>query len=862
MNPVFMSLLQVAYAKAARASTARTRPPTPPRSSSAASRRSPRTPLPLTCASDLPLEQHFSHPCIRSRFCKTSMRCAIHSSTSKSVTRTLLQTSDEKGCKCVKSQCIRKYCECFAAGRKCTSPCTCVGCCNPHGVRKSHRPSGDFVIAAEGKSEEDKSEEDQEVPAAEETPKAKPTRARPQLRSKTLISTSDTVIATSRKQSGSLGTPRSPEYRPSKNTRLPTSPPAAATRSEQAAEQRGADVAFSPQAPQLEDDRAPQPQAGKAPLHPRLGDLQQAARSRQQRGANSPRKQQQLGAREQDKPAAPPQTNLDSLLAAVDILEGDGGGGGNAPAHGDDADAAYAELPGSGGGCGGGGYPPDPRYAGYAPRLGLRTGSQLVYADEEHARAAYDGAYAAQLVRYHDLMRPDWDCLIPEDNVLSHHRKHAMRALAPHDARLRAPPPQRMQRAYPPAYDDPRAAAAYASRYAPPPRYYDPRYDDPRYEGAYAAARGQRGYMGQPEDATPAAYHPHGRAPPATHYPDDVAPHGVPPTSSSRLGGAASLAPRPGFAPRRTLPVKRKAPAPADWQEAYYASERQQALLRGAHPADIYQPERECRGEDQERYEPSPRRGRSDGPYQRSPRPDDCRSGDMRSSGDLRDADAPPQSGQWGTHAGYPDSHHQPFRSSSTQIVVSPPRYGVQQDARGGAPPPFREREHEHDGPQHGRWGEQGQQRYSVQREAAHSPSAMRELDDRTPAPPQESPQRSQAMLPPAQRQAPQSTAEGARNGGVDAAGKAGEPRPVSEDSTSSAARGEATQFDGNVQNADALTRSEGAVARGAPSLLQPGAHNSAADGDAVSDSPPKVRGASDVRCAIWLSSSTAVTDA
>jgi hypothetical protein len=34
------------------------------------------------------------------------------------------------GCRCRKSMCLKKYCECFQAGIKCNSSCTCLHCCN------------------------------------------------------------------------------------------------------------------------------------------------------------------------------------------------------------------------------------------------------------------------------------------------------------------------------------------------------------------------------------------------------------------------------------------------------------------------------------------------------------------------------------------------------------------------------------------------------------------------------------------------------------------------------------------------------------------------------------------------------------
>ena len=35
-----------------------------------------------------------------------------------------------RGCSCQKSRCIKKYCECYAKGLKCTNKCACIDCKN------------------------------------------------------------------------------------------------------------------------------------------------------------------------------------------------------------------------------------------------------------------------------------------------------------------------------------------------------------------------------------------------------------------------------------------------------------------------------------------------------------------------------------------------------------------------------------------------------------------------------------------------------------------------------------------------------------------------------------------------------------
>lgn len=50
----------------------------------------------------------------------------------------------KKGCRCKRSKCLKKYCECYNAGVKCNPAiCQCVDCCNEY---VSEMQASDFFV--------------------------------------------------------------------------------------------------------------------------------------------------------------------------------------------------------------------------------------------------------------------------------------------------------------------------------------------------------------------------------------------------------------------------------------------------------------------------------------------------------------------------------------------------------------------------------------------------------------------------------------------------------------------------------------------------------------------------------------------
>jgi len=102
-----------------------------------------------------------------------------------------------RGCRCRRSKCQKKYCECFGAGLKCSTNCVCEGCLNgndpskplypssvnpSHGARMAPAPTASFSVtnATTGKAQYDRaSKASQDLGRASRAPQPSFTRAPP-----------------------------------------------------------------------------------------------------------------------------------------------------------------------------------------------------------------------------------------------------------------------------------------------------------------------------------------------------------------------------------------------------------------------------------------------------------------------------------------------------------------------------------------------------------------------------------------------------------------------------------------------------------------------------------------------------------
>ena len=81
-----------------------------------------------------------------------------------------------KGCNCKKSKCLKKYCECFQLGIKCTAKCKCLACLNGNHSHQ-HEPHDD-AQRADDKSKEPAEQQSADAKEPEDSGSAKEDRVR------------------------------------------------------------------------------------------------------------------------------------------------------------------------------------------------------------------------------------------------------------------------------------------------------------------------------------------------------------------------------------------------------------------------------------------------------------------------------------------------------------------------------------------------------------------------------------------------------------------------------------------------------------------------------------------------------------